>query len=163
MAKRFKGIDLEKEKTLKHAIEGVKNNLHSGNKAKIYKVSKRTLLNLFKYSDINDSSEVCELMPKLGRVGHPFSLPRELEAQLAERLRLMEKWGLRLNAVEICDYVKDIVTEKKCEKSRIGVYLNKYCRFVDNRPGEEWVYYFMRRYHLSTKKTPALVYRNGMT
>ena len=49
------------------------------------------------------------------RVGNPFNLPKESEDQIVECLTVMAKWGFGLTPSEVCEYVKEYVTEKKKE------------------------------------------------
>ena len=148
--------DPEKHQRLKDASQGVRDKLYTVSMAaKMFKVSKTTLLRHLKNKASDEGSEGNEY-DKPRRAGNPFNLPKECEEQLAECLTVMAKWGFGLAPSEICDYVKQFVTEKKKEKSKVGDYIRKYCRFKDNRPGEDWVYYFLKRYGFSVKKASTL-------
>ena len=140
--KRKTAEDPERCDGLRDAMRAVNRKSHSINKAaKVYKVSKATLLrhlahnkNTLSETVNEDTSLECLV------VGHPHNLPQECEVELVQCLTIMAKWGFGLTPSEICDYVKDFVIERKNGKDEIGKHLRKYCRFVDNRPGEDWVY-----------------------
>ena len=97
--------------------------------------------------------------------GRKPSLPKECEDELALCLKAKARWGFGSTRDEVRDLVKEYVTKNKdtetdlrkhCLYLRNSLYLRKYCQFKNNKPGEDWLVGFMRRYRLSSKKPSTL-------
>ena len=88
--------------------------------------------------------------------GGRYSLPKESEEELAEALALRVKYGFTSTGEEVRDVVQHYVRSNKVNDTPLGIYLKKYCTFKNDRPGEDWLYSFMKRYGLSLKKPSSL-------
>lgn len=73
-------------------------------------------------------------------VGRPVAIPLELESQLANAIRILEKWGFGLSREEVLNVVADFV---KCNKMITP--------FKNNKPGKDWFLNFRKRHKLSIK------------
>ncbi|KAL0803352.1 hypothetical protein ABMA28_017415 [Loxostege sticticalis] len=86
-------------------------------------------------------------------VGRPVAIPLELESQLANAIRILEKWGFGLSREEVMNVVADFV---KCNKMVTP--------FKNNKPGKDWFINFRKRHNLSIKKPQPVEYvRKQMT
>ena len=91
-------------------------------------------------------------------VGIPSSLPSTSEVDLANTIKLMTRRGFAISRNEISSLVQSYVESYRDDlESEIGSYVNEYCRFKNNRPGEDWITCFMKKFQLSTTnpKKPA--------
>ncbi|GBL76413.1 hypothetical protein AVEN_199718-1 [Araneus ventricosus] len=72
---------------------------------------------------------------------------------LAERVAI---WGFPFTRKEIKITVSDFVIKNKECTNELAVRLQKYCRFKDDIPEEDWMSSFMHRHNLSAEKSSIL-------
>ncbi|GBN42767.1 hypothetical protein AVEN_70428-1 [Araneus ventricosus] len=85
-------------------------------------------------------------------VGTVSCISVEHENDLAACLKSVARRGFPLTRKEIKITVSDFVIKNKEGTNELPVYLQKYCCFKDNMPGENWMSSFMHRHNLSAKK-----------
>ncbi|GBM86670.1 hypothetical protein AVEN_87432-1 [Araneus ventricosus] len=86
-------------------------------------------------------------------------IPAVHENELAACLKSVARWGYPLAHKEIKISVSDFVIKSKESTNELDVHLQKYCRFKDDMPEEDWVSSFMHRHNLSAKK-PSILERS---
>jgi hypothetical protein len=128
--------------TLRQAIEAVKDKRKTvrGAANKDFKIPRSTLRHYL------DGSRGVGLIAKQGRGGGgKVALSEQDEKDLAEGLKVMERWGFGLSIEEVLDVVECFVKMK-----------NLKTRFKNGRPGTEWLINFRKRNNLSIKKPQAV-------
>lgn len=78
--------------------------------------------------------------------GRKTALSKEIEEDLANKLKVLAKWGFALSRKEILSTVQDFVQENEL---KIAV-------FRDGKPGKDWFVGFCKRNKLSLKKIEQL-------
>lgn len=123
---------------LEQAIEAVRERRMSLRQAaKDYEVPRATLCDRLK----EDAQE------KLGR---PTELTMEEEAVLVERLIIMGNWGFPLSTNDLRHVIQTYLNEQ-----------GRATRFINNRPGKDFVKGFMKRHPQLTVRTANLIKRQG--
>ncbi len=85
---------------------------------------------------------------KTGR-GRGTALSQEVEEELANGLRVMEKWGFGLSRAEILELVQVYVMKNELQEK---------VPFQQGKPGEDWFLQFKKRHNLSIKKPQSVEY-----
>lgn len=67
--------------------------------------------------------------------GHPTALGKEVEESLVIHLKTVAKWGMPLTILDLRNIVKSYLDSMKM----------KVLVFVDNRPGRDWAFLFLKR------------------
>ena len=83
-------------------------------------------------------------------------MPKENEDELALCLQAKARWGFGSTRDEVRDSVRDYVSANKGRDTKLGRYLKIHCQFKHNKPGEDWLISFMKRYRLSIKRPSKL-------
>ena len=78
--------------------------------------------------------------------GRKTALSKEIEEDLADKLKVLAKWGFALSRKEILSTVQDFVQENEL----------KITVFRDGKPGKDWFVGFCKRNKLSLKKIEQL-------
>ncbi|XP_063227417.1 uncharacterized protein LOC134533739 [Bacillus rossius redtenbacheri] len=79
--------------------------------------------------------------------GGKLSIPHVYEVQLADCLRVLEKWGFGLSRDEVMDMVQSFVQQNNIKT-----------RFKEGRPGPDWFIAYKKRHNLSIKKPQGVEY-----
>ncbi|KAJ8893655.1 hypothetical protein PR048_006255 [Dryococelus australis] len=109
---------------LQKVMQEVKDKRHSYSQAYLkYNIPKTTIfLRVHDSRDITDS----QLAQK------PCNLPRDVNL-IEVAIIARSEWGFPIDKKELCDLVQEYVT-----------HMGRKTCFVDNRPGDDWYYHFMR-------------------
>lgn len=75
-------------------------------------------------------------------------LPLESEEELCSCLKTTD-WGKTATKIDVINLVTLYVDENKGKNSSVGKHLEKFCNFVNNRPNEEWLDDYLKRYNLT--------------
>lgn len=120
------------KETLKTAIEAVKNHEVTLYRAsKTYNIPKATL-----FKHVKGQRGV-----KSSTMGRPTTIPYEEERNIAESIKLMEKWGFGLSKKELLSLIARYVKEKNIPNS-----------FKNGIPGDDYFTRFKKTFNLSQKK-----------
>lgn len=82
----------------------------------------------------------------------PQIIPFNLEAQLAEYLRTLQKWGFGLCRLEVLELIRDFVIANDIKTN-----------FKYNQPGKDWFLLFKKIYKLIIKKPQSEGYARKST
>ncbi|XP_049878885.1 uncharacterized protein LOC126375862 [Pectinophora gossypiella] len=86
-------------------------------------------------------------------LGRPPAIPMEMEARLANCLRILEKWGWGLSKEEVLDLTSSFIKQNGLQTP-----------FNNDRPGDAWFLEFRKRHNLSVKTPQPVEYlRKRMT
>lgn len=77
--------------------------------------------------------------------GRSTVIPYQQEIELANHIKIMEKWGFGLTRKEVLEVVSEFVKTNNIKTP-----------FADGCPGEDWFIQFKRRHRLSLKKPQAV-------
>ncbi len=146
MVRKYKPKRLKPDETaLEKAVTAIKRDkLCVRDAAKLYKVDKSTLSRRLKLGVSKKKS------------GGQSSIPPEHELELVECLKVKARWGFAETISEIKNHVHQFVAANIKKDTEVGLYLRKYCKFHNNRPGKDWIIGFMKKYGLSAKCPSAL-------
>lgn len=148
-------------KTVKHILNMVRNYIRKSNRAQkyskenleeairrvqareitiyravlIYNIPKTTLFNRLKGNRGQKSKSF----------GRSTAIPYQQEIELANHIKIMEKWGFGLTRKEVLEVVSEFVKTNNIKTP-----------FADGCPGEDWFIQFKRRHRLSLKKPQAV-------
>ena len=84
-----------------------------------------------------------------GDLGRPTVLSKEEEDVIRSRVVLMGDWGFPLTKTDLREVVKSYLDG-----------MGRTTKFVDNRPGKDWVSGFMRRHPDLSARTASLIKRS---
>ena len=144
--KTIKGADGNRysKEDLQHAVADVRN----GN---------RTLCGASRFYDIPKTTlkhHVQGTRGSIGKVaengeggGGKTEIPLKNENELANCLKVLEKWGFGISKEEVLDIVQAYVKSNELDT-----------RFKDGRPGFDWFFNFKQRHNLSLKKPQGVEY-----